>query len=59
MFEMGYRGTAARESSRSSEPQGAGMGLAIARGLLDAQDGSIAVHNHDDGCQFEIRLPAA
>jgi len=59
VFDMGYRGTAARESSRADEPQGAGMGLAIARGLLDAQDGSIAVHNHEIGCQFEIRLPAA
>lgn len=59
VFDMGYRGTAARESGRSTELQGAGMGLAIARGLLDAQDGSIAVHNHDEGCQFEIRLPAA
>ncbi len=35
------------------------MGLAIARGLLDAQSGSIDVRNHDTGCQFEIRLPAA
>ena len=59
VFDMGYRGTPARESGRKGEPQGAGMGLAIARGLLDAQRGSIAVLNHDDGCQFEIRLPAA
>ncbi len=59
VFDMGYRGTAARETGRSSEPQGAGMGLAIARGLLDAQAGSIGVHNHADGCRFEIRLPAA
>jgi signal transduction histidine kinase len=59
VFEMGYRGTDARESDQSSQPQGAGMGLAIARGLLDAQSGSIDVHNHDNGCRFEIRLPAA
>ncbi len=59
VFDMGYRGTVARESDQSAESQGAGMGLAIARGLLDAQSGSIAVHNHADGCRFEIRLPAA
>ncbi len=58
VFDMGYRGTAARESDQSAESQGAGMGLAIARGLLDAQSGSIGVHNHADGCRFEIRLPA-
>jgi signal transduction histidine kinase len=55
VFDMGYRGSEARES----DGQGAGMGLAIARGLLDAQSGSIDVRNHDSGCQFEIRLPAA
>jgi signal transduction histidine kinase len=55
VFDMGYRGTTARES----DGQGAGMGLAIARGLLDAQSGSIDVRNHDAGCRFEIRLPAA
>ena len=55
VFDMGYRGSAARES----DGQGAGMGLAIARGLLHAQAGSIAVRNHDAGCEFEVRLPAA
>jgi signal transduction histidine kinase len=55
VFDMGYRGSEAR----GSDGQGAGMGLAIARGLLDAQSGSIDVRNHDSGCQFEIRLPAA
>jgi len=59
VFDMGYRGTSARESDQSIEAQGAGMGLAIARGLLDAQAGSIDVRNRDVGCQFEIRLPAA
>lgn len=55
VFDMGYRGSVAR----GSDGQGAGMGLAIARGLLDAQSGSIDVRNHDTGCQFEVRLPAA
>ena len=59
VFDMGYRGTSARESERGLDRQGAGMGIAIARGLLDAQSGSIDVLNHDEGCRFEIRLPAA
>jgi len=59
VFDMGYRGTEARESDQPFDRQGAGMGLAIARGLLDAQAGSIGVRNHENGCQFEIRLPAA
>lgn len=59
VFDMGYRGSEARESERSTEREGAGMGLAIARGLLDAQAGSIGVRNHANGCLFEIRLPAA
>ena len=55
IFDMGFRGTEARES----DGQGAGMGLAIARGLLDAQSGSIIARNREPGCEFEIRLPAA
>lgn len=55
VFEMGYRGSLARERDQ----QGAGMGLAIARGLLHAQAGSIDVHNHDVGCRFEVRLQPA
>lgn len=55
IFEMGFRGSEARES----DGQGAGMGLAIARGLLDAQSGSIVARNREPGCEFEIRLPAA
>jgi signal transduction histidine kinase len=55
IFDMGYRGSEARET----DGRGAGMGLAIARGLLEAQAGSIEVLNHADGCRFEVRLPAA
>jgi signal transduction histidine kinase len=41
----------------SRNPSGAGLGLAIARGLVDAHDGRIGVHNHGPGCRFEVRLP--
>ena len=36
-----------------------GLGLAIARGLVEAHRGRIAARNHGDGCRFEVRLPLA
>lgn len=61
VFDMAFRGSSARTSGDRPEvdPVGAGMGLAIARGLLTAQSGSIAVSNHGQGCRFEIRMPLA
>lgn len=53
IFDMGFRGTDARES----DGEGAGMGLAITRGLLDAQSGSVVARNRASGCEFEVRLP--
>ena len=53
-----FRGTSAREAEQEGDPTGAGMGLTIAHGLVDAQHGSIGVQNLDDGCRFEVRLPA-
>lgn len=63
VFDLGYRGSDARESDPDAGPQGAGLGLAIARGLLDAQKGSVTVRNRAPvgeavpGCRFEVRLP--
>ncbi|WP_082114643.1 sensor histidine kinase [Lentzea aerocolonigenes] len=51
VFDVGFRGSPARN------PSGAGLGLAIARGLVDAHDGTIAVQNQGPGCRFEVRLP--
>jgi signal transduction histidine kinase len=49
---------AAPRGARIGSPPGAGLGLAIARGLVEAHRGTIAVRNHGPGCRFEIRLPA-
>lgn len=57
VFDAAFRGTSARETEQEGDPTGAGMGLAIAHGLVDAQHGSIVVRNQDDGCRFEVRLP--
>jgi signal transduction histidine kinase len=56
VFDLAYRGDAARTPSATG---GAGLGLAIARGLVDAFDGDIAVHNETGGCRFTVRLPRA
>ena len=60
VFDVAYRGNARRDpTSDASSPAGAGLGLAIARGLVEAHSGRIAVANSDSGCRFEVRLPAA
>lgn len=54
VFEVAYRGDAARTPGG-----GGGLGLAIARGFVEAHDGRIDVRNDDGGCRFTVRLPAA
>ena len=56
VFDLAYRGDAARSPGDTA---GAGLGLAIARGLVEAQDGDISVCNEPDGCRFTVRLPLA
>ena len=53
VFDLAYRGDAARTPQRG----GGGLGLAIARGLVEAHDGKIDVRNVDGGCRFTVRLP--
>jgi signal transduction histidine kinase len=53
VFDLAYRGDAAR----SPGDRGAGLGLAIARGLVEAHAGEIDVANAEDGCRFTVRLP--
>ncbi len=56
VFDVAFRG----ESARTPGPQeGAGLGLSIARGIVEAHAGQIAVRNAGPGCQFLIRLPLA
>jgi len=53
VFDVAFRGEAARTPG-----SGGGLGLAIVRGLVEAHQGAVAVHNVDGGCQFVVRLPA-
>jgi signal transduction histidine kinase len=55
VFDLAWRGTDARSPAPGS---GAGLGLAIVRGVVEAHRGSVRVLNTGDGCCFEMRLPA-
>ena len=53
VFDTGWRGSPARGSTDG----GAGLGLAIARGVVESHQGEIAVRNTETGCCFEVALP--
>ncbi|WKV70543.1 HAMP domain-containing histidine kinase [Streptomyces sp. PCS3-D2] len=53
VFDTGWRGSPAR-----TPPSGAGLGLAIVRGIVEAHSGHADVHNVPGGCRFELTLPA-
>jgi signal transduction histidine kinase len=54
VFEAGWRGTGARTPGPA---EGAGLGLAIVRGVAEAHGGSAAVANRPGGCRFTLTLP--
>ncbi|MEV6846667.1 HAMP domain-containing sensor histidine kinase [Actinoplanes sp. NPDC051411] len=49
VFDVAFRGSRERT-------EGGGLGLAIVRGLVEAQGGRVSARNVDGGCCFEIRL---
>jgi signal transduction histidine kinase len=55
VFDVGFRG----EPARSQATGGAGLGLAITRGIVQAYNGSVDVTNVTGGCLFTVRLPIA
>ncbi|MEU9079922.1 HAMP domain-containing sensor histidine kinase [Kitasatospora sp. NPDC004745] len=62
VFETGWRGSTARTPLRDpgeGGDSGAGLGLAIVRGIVEAHAGRARVRNVSGGCCFEIALPAA
>jgi signal transduction histidine kinase len=54
VFDVAFRGTTARTPSGDS---GAGLGLAIARGIMEAHGGRINVTNLVNGCRFTVSVP--
>ncbi len=56
VFDRFYRG----DPSRSRISGGSGLGLSIAKSIVDAHDGTITlVTSVDNGTTFSIQLPAA
>ncbi|MEU5546187.1 HAMP domain-containing sensor histidine kinase [Streptomyces sioyaensis] len=56
VFDTGWRGGAAR-TPRADGESGAGLGLAIVRGIVEAHEGRTTVRNAGAGCRFEVELP--
>lgn len=54
IFDRFYRG----EKSRSRSTGGAGLGLAIAKGIVEAHGGQIGVENAVQGTRFYFTIPA-
>ncbi|MFF0345734.1 sensor histidine kinase [Kribbella sp. NPDC004875] len=61
VFDVGWRGDEQRtpEAADGRSSGGGGLGLAIARGVVESHEGKIAVSNVDGGCAFQIDLPAS
>ena len=53
VFDVGWRAAPERDATDA----GAGLGLAIAKGVIEAHAGSIAVENVPGGCRFDVVLP--
>jgi signal transduction histidine kinase len=56
VFDVAWRGTDARTPGPDG---GAGLGLAIVRGIAEAHHGEITVANWGRGCRFQVSLPLA
>ncbi|NUR60329.1 MAG: HAMP domain-containing histidine kinase [Catenulispora sp.] len=58
VFDVAWRGTQARTPEAAGPVgAGAGLGLAIVRGIAEAHSGDVTVDNIEGGCRFEMRLP--
>lgn len=54
LFDTGFRGQPTRDRRGDAR---AGLGLAIARGLVEAHQGAISADNLGQGCRFKVRVP--
>lgn len=60
VFDVGWQGSAARspDEAPGSAGRGAGLGLAIVRGIVEAHRGRVALANESGGCRFSLVFPA-
>ncbi len=56
VFDPGWRSGTARTPRQDG---GGGLGLAIARGIVEAHEGRILVRNAGAGCRFDVLLPGS
>ncbi len=54
VFDVAWRGSHARTPSTGA---GAGLGLAIVRGIVEAHRGRVSVVNEAPGCRFVVQIP--
>ena len=58
IFQAGWRATPSRTPETLwGQSTGAGLGLAIVQGIVEAHAGDISVRNIPGGCRFDVRLP--
>lgn len=59
VFEAGWRASTPRTpAAPPGRTGGAGLGLAIVQGIVEAHRGEVVVHNRSGGCRFDVLLPA-
>lgn len=59
VFDVGWRANAARTPTQQMDgTPGAGLGLAIVQGIVEAHGGHVAAENLDPGFRLDIALPA-
>lgn len=59
-FDMGWQRNHARTPTHDALAHGAGLGLAVVKGIVEAHKGRVFVENLDQraGCRFSVLLPA-
>ncbi|MCB0893549.1 MAG: HAMP domain-containing histidine kinase, partial [Propionibacteriaceae bacterium] len=57
VFHPGWRGAQARTPVDDGTSSGAGLGLAIVHGIVEAHAGGVSVVNVPGGCRFDVVLP--
>jgi signal transduction histidine kinase len=60
VFDVAWQGSSARTPDPTSAfGSGAGLGLAIVRGIIEAHRGTVSVVNELPGCRFLVQLPSS
>jgi signal transduction histidine kinase len=57
MFDIGWRADSSRTSGGPEDPAGAGLGLAIVRGIVEAHGGTVKAEHTNAGFQLKVLLP--